>query len=172
MVKRSEVLVWPAKFGLQQTRRVGRASIEATKTLARKQVEFGQTILRAIDPKEFVTYRAQEEASEEGRQAEIEKLGKDLREHDPKHPKYPELIQFSVPLMLKLIDQWKDDGSPISKDGIDQVERFFRDNSVPEEFITASLAQVPREKNIEELVAEIPAQPPEQSPEIEIYSPS
>ena len=172
MVKRSEVLLWPAKFGLEQTRRAGRVSIEATKTLARKQIGFGQTILRAVDPKEFVSYRAQEEMSEEGRQAEIDKLGKDLREHDPKHPKYPELVRFSVPLMLKLIDQWKDDGSPISNDGIAQVERFFRDNNVPEEFITASLQQVPREKNIEELVAEIPAQAPEQSPEIEIYSPS
>ena len=168
MAKRSEVLLWPAKFGLEQTRRAGRVSIEATKALARKQIGFGQTILRAMDPKEFVTHRAQEERSEEGRQAEIDKLGQDLRDHDPKHPKYPELIQFSVPLMLKLIDQWKDDGSPISKDGIDQVERFFRDNNVPEEFITASLEQVPREKNLEEIAADIP----EQSGEVEAYSPS
>ena len=160
-MKKSEVLLWPANFWLQQTRRMGRFSIEATKTVTRKQVEFGQTVLRALDPKELVTYRRQEIRTEENRQAEIKKIGKDLQEHDPKHPKYPQLVRFNVQSMLKLIDEWKADGSPISNDGIEQAERFLRDNNVPEEFITTAVQELPREKNLDEIAAEVAAQPSE-----------
>ena len=160
MAKKKEVLLWPMRFGLEQTRRVGSFSVEATKTVTRRQVAFGQSILRLLDPKEFVTYRRQEKESEKSRQMEIKSIGKDLQGHDARHPQYSKLVRFSAQSMLKLVNQWAEDGSPISKDARIIAEKFLKDNKVPDEIITASLdqLQVERPLGIAEEGTLVPAQ--------------
>jgi len=168
MAKRGEVIRWPFNFGVEQTQRLGMLSVEATKALVRRQISLGYATLRVLDPLEFVAHRKREAESEENRQNELNKLAKDLRDRDPAHPEYPKLVRFSAQSMLKLVDQWATDGTPISKDGISQAERFLKENSVPSEIIAASLDQLQIEKP-ESLLRQRVAEP---IVNVEVYSPS
>lgn len=166
-MKRSEVLLWPANFGVRQAQRLGLLSIEAAKTVVRRQVETGQAVLRLLDPKELVAHREREMASGEARQKELAKLGEDLRGHDSDDPKYPTLVRFSAQSMLRLMDQWSTDGRRISMDARNQAERFLTESGVPSETIAAALNQLQIEKTAAQLLAET-----SDGPEAAIYSPS
>ncbi|HET7320608.1 MAG TPA: hypothetical protein VFI84_03450 [Candidatus Saccharimonadales bacterium] len=137
MVSKSEVLLWPANFALRQAARLGGYSVEATKALARRHIELGQTTLRLLDPQEFVRHR-----EEVGVEMEIENLKKDLRSHSPKDPKYDQFVRFSSQTWLKLAGEWADSGTPVSKQGIEQLNYFLSQQGVHPEVIAGVLDQL------------------------------
>jgi hypothetical protein len=162
-MSKSEALLWPASFALRQATRIGGCSVEAAKALARKQVEIGQTALRLLDPQEFVRHREQV-----GVTMEIESLKKELRTHSPDDPKYDQFVRFSSQTWLKLVGEWAEAGTPVSRQGIEQVSHFLGQQGVHPEVIAGVLDQLQIEKPVDLRESEIPVQPTD----IEIYSPS
>lgn len=163
MKPKIELLFWPGELAARSIGKVSRYSIELTKRLARRQIELGQATLRLVDPKEFVRHREQV-----GVAMEIESLKKELRTHNPKDPKYDQFVRFSSQTWLKLVGQWAEADTPVSRQGIEQVSHFLGQQGVHPEVIAGVMDQLQVEKPVDLREREIPVQPTD----IEIYSPS